>query len=82
MGKIPKVFRPPKGAAYARTESPKGEIGFYIVSEGKTEPYRFHIRAPSFINLGVLSRLVVGHKVADAVVILGSIDIVMGEVDR
>jgi NADH-quinone oxidoreductase subunit D len=82
VGKVPKVFRPPKGAAYARTESPKGEIGFYVVSEGRTEPYRFHIRAPSFINLGVLSRLVVGHKVADAVVILGSIDIVMGEVDR
>jgi len=82
VGKIPKVFRPPKGAAYARTESPKGEIGFYVVSEGRPEPYRLHIRAPSFINLGVLSRLVVGHKVADAVVILGSIDIVMGEVDR
>jgi len=82
MGKVPRVFRPAKGYAYARTESPKGEIGFYIESDGKTEPYRFHIRAPSFINLGVLSRLVVGHKVADAVVILGSIDIVMGEVDR
>jgi NADH-quinone oxidoreductase subunit D len=82
MGKIPKVFRPPKGSAYARTESPKGEIGFYVESDGKTEPYRFHIRAPSFINLGVLSKLVVGHKLADAVVILGSIDIVMGEVDR
>jgi len=82
VGKVPKVFRPAKGEAYARTESPKGEIGFYIVSDGKTEPYRFHIRAPSFINLGVLSKLVVGNKVADAVVILGSIDIVMGEVDR
>jgi NADH:ubiquinone oxidoreductase subunit D len=82
MGKIPKVFRPAKGWSYARTESPKGEIGFYLVSDGKTEPYRFHIRAPSFINLGVLSNLVLGHKVADAVVILGSIDIVMGEVDR
>jgi NADH:ubiquinone oxidoreductase subunit D len=82
MGKVPKVFRPAKGYAYARTESPKGEIGFYIESDGKVEPYRFHIRAPSFINLGVLSQLVVGHKVADAVVILGSIDIVMGEVDR
>jgi len=82
MGKIPKVFRPQKNWAYGRTESPKGEIGFYLVSDGKTEPYRFHIRAPSFINLGVLSQLVVGNKVADAVVILGSIDIVMGEVDR
>ncbi len=82
VGKIPKVFRPARGYSYARTESPKGEIGFYLVSEGRAEPYRFHIRAPSFINLGVLSQLVVGHKVADAVVILGSIDIVMGEVDR
>jgi NADH-quinone oxidoreductase subunit D len=82
VGKIPKVFRPPKGFAYARTESPKGEIGFYLVSEGRPAPYRMHIRAPSFINLGVLSQLVVGGKVADAVVILGSIDIVMGEVDR
>lgn len=82
VGKIPKVFRPAKGYSYARTESPKGEIGFYLVSEGRPEPYRFHIRAPSFINLGVLSQLVVGNKVADAVVILGSIDIVMGEVDR
>jgi len=82
MGKVPKVFRPAKGYAYARTESPKGEIGFYIESDGKVEPYRFHIRAPSFINLGVLSQLVIGQKVADAVVILGSIDIVMGEVDR
>ena len=82
MGRVPKVFRPAKGYSYARTESPKGEIGVYLVSDGKTEPYRFHIRPPSFINLGVLSKLVVGHKVADAVVILGSIDIVMGEVDR
>lgn len=82
LGKIPKVFRPAKGFSYARTESPKGEIGFYLVSEGRPQPYRLHIRAPSFINLGVLSHLVVGHKVADAVVILGSIDIVMGEVDR
>lgn len=82
MCKVPKVFRPAKGWSYARTESPKGEIGFYLVSDGKTEPYRFHMRAPSFINLGVLSKLVIGHKVADAVVILGSIDIVMGEVDR
>ena len=82
MGKVSRVFRPAKGYAYARTEGPKGEIGFYLESDGKVEPYRFHIRAPSFINLGVLSRLVLGHKVADAVVILGSIDIVMGEVDR
>ncbi len=81
-GKQPKVLKPPKGEAYARLEGPKGELGFYIVSDGSPNPYRFKIRAPSFINLGVHSQLVVGHKVADAVVILGSFDIVMGEVDR
>ncbi len=80
--KLPRVFRPPPGAAYARTESPKGELGFYVVSDGKTEPYRVHIRPPSFVNLTALAPLLIGHKVADVVVILGSIDIVMGEVDR
>jgi NADH:ubiquinone oxidoreductase subunit D len=81
-GKLPKVLRPPKGDAYARIEGPKGEIGFYLVSDGSTTPYRYKVRAPSFINLTVLSQLTIGHKVADAVVILGSFDIVMGEVDR
>jgi NADH-quinone oxidoreductase subunit D len=80
--RLPKVLRPPKGSAYARIEAPKGELGFFLVSDGSTVPYRFKVRAPSFINLGVLSQLAVGHKVADAVVILGSFDIVMGEVDR
>jgi NADH:ubiquinone oxidoreductase subunit D len=77
-----KVLRPPKGTAYARIEAPKGELGFYIVSDGSTVPYRYKVRAPSFINLTCLSEITVGHKVADAVVILGSFDIVMGEVDR
>ena len=81
-GRLPKILRPPKGEAYARIESPKGELGFYLVSDGSTSPYRFKVRAPSFINLTVLSQLTIGHKVADAVVILGSFDIVMGEVDR
>jgi NADH-quinone oxidoreductase subunit D len=81
--KSPRTFRPPKGAeAYGRIESPKGELGFYLVSDGTAQPYRYHIRAPSFINLTVLEDLCLGHKVADAVIILGSIDIVMGEVDR
>ena len=79
---MPKVLRPPKGSAYARIESPKGELGFYIVSDGTITPYRYKVRAPSFINLTCLSELTIGHKVADAVVILGSFDIVMGEVDR
>ena len=80
--KLPKNLRPPKGAAYARIEGPKGEIGFYLVSDGGLAPYRYKVRAPSFINLTCLSELTIGHKVADAVVILGSFDIVMGEVDR
>lgn len=80
--RMPKVLRPPKGSAYARIEAPKGELGFYLVSEGGTSPYRYKVRAPSFINLTCLSELAVGHKIADAVVILGSFDIVMGEVDR
>ncbi|MBI4581563.1 MAG: NADH-quinone oxidoreductase subunit D, partial [Planctomycetes bacterium] len=81
-GRLPKVLRPPKGHAYARVEGPKGEIGFYLVSDGSINPYRFKVRAPSFINLTALGEITVGHKIADAVVILGSFDIVMGEVDR
>jgi NADH:ubiquinone oxidoreductase subunit D len=80
--KLPRLFRPARGSAYARTESPKGELGFYVQADGKVEPYRLHIRPPSFVNLNALAPLLIGHKVADVVVILGSIDIVMGEVDR
>jgi NADH/F420H2 dehydrogenase subunit C len=74
--------RPPKGEVYGRTETPKGELGFYIVSDGTGTPYRYHVRAPSFINLTALGEMCKGHKVADVVAILGSIDITMGEVDR
>lgn len=76
------ALRPPPGDAYARVETPKGELGFYLVSDGSGNPYRYKIRAPSFINLSALGDMCRGHKVADVVVILGSIDIVMGEVDR
>jgi len=79
---VPLSIRPPVGDAYARVESPKGELGYYIVSDGGTAPYRFHVRAPSYINLSVLREMVVGHSVADSIVALGSIDIVVGEVDR
>lgn len=79
---IPLALRPPVGEAYGRIESPRGELGFYIVSDGGPAPYRFHIRSPSYINLTPLRDLVLGVTVADAVVILGSIDIVLGEVDR
>jgi NADH-quinone oxidoreductase subunit D len=77
-----KALRPPAGDAYGRVESPKGELGFYLVSDGTDRPYRYKVRAPSFINLSPLADMCRGHKVADVVVILGSIDIVMGEVDR
>jgi len=77
-----KALRPPAGDSYGRVETPKGELGFYLVSDGSTRPYRYKVRAPSFINLTPLGDMCRGHKVADVVVILGSIDIVMGEVDR
>lgn len=80
--KAPRTFRPAKGEAYARVEAPKGELGFYLVSDGTPQPYRYHIRAPSFVNLTVLEDMCLGHRVADAIIILGSVDIVMGEVDR
>lgn len=77
-----KALKPPAGDAYGRVETPKGELGFYLVSDGSARPYRYKVRAPSFINLTPLGDMCRGHKVADVVVILGSIDIVLGEVDR
>ena len=75
-------LRPKVGEAYARIESPKGELGFYLISDGSANPYRYRVRPPSLINLTVLEDMCLGHNIADVVVILGSIDIVMGEVDR
>jgi NADH-quinone oxidoreductase subunit D len=77
-----RAVRPPVGEAYGRIEAPKGELGFYLVSDGGPNPYRYRVRPPSFINLTVLEDLCLGHTVADVMVILGSVDIVMGEVDR
>jgi len=74
--------RVPAGEAYGRVEGPKGELGFYVVANGKPNPWRYHVRAPSFINLTPYELMCVGNKVADTVAILGSIDIVLGEVDR
>ncbi|MBI2836637.1 MAG: NADH-quinone oxidoreductase subunit D [Chloroflexi bacterium] len=76
------LVRPPAGEVYCHVESPKGELGFYLVSDGSIAPYRCHIRGPSFINLTALREMVIGWKIADAIAIFGSIDIVMGEVDR
>ena len=75
-------FRPKPGEVYGRVEAPKGELGFYIISDGSPNPYRYRIRPPSFINLTILEDMCLGHKLADTVVILGSVDIVLGEVDR
>jgi len=75
-------FTPPVGDIYHRTEAPKGELGFYLVSDGTENPYRYRIRAPSFVNLQALPYMCRGHKIADVVVVIGSIDITMGEVDR
>lgn len=82
QGKAPRRMRPDPGEAYARIESPKGELGFYLISDGSDQPYRWRVRAPSFVNLIPLEEMCRGHKVADVVVILGSIDITMAEVDR
>lgn len=82
MTRLRRVFRPPAGEAYGRIESPKGELGFYLVSDGSTRPYRYKIRSPTFINLTVLPEIAKGHRIPDLVVILGSIDINLGEVDR
>jgi NADH-quinone oxidoreductase subunit D len=75
-------YRPPAGEVYVRTESPKGELGFYIVSDGSAKPYRMHVRAPSFANLQALPTMIQGMLFADVVAAIGSIDIVLGEVDR
>jgi NADH-quinone oxidoreductase subunit D len=75
-------FRPKAGEAYGRIEAPKGELGFYLISDGSPNPYRYRVRPPSFINLTVLEDMCLGQTVADVVVILGSVDIVLGEVDR
>lgn len=75
-------FRPKVGESYGRLEGPKGEIGFYLISDGSANPYRYRVRPPSFINLTILEDMCLGRSVADAVIILGSVDIVLGEVDR
>ncbi|HEY71569.1 MAG TPA: NADH-quinone oxidoreductase subunit D [Anaerolineae bacterium] len=81
-GKPRHQVRVPAGESYGRVENPKGELGYYVVSNGTPNPWRYHVRATSFINLSALGEMCKGHKVADVVAILGSLDIVLGEVDR
>jgi NADH-quinone oxidoreductase subunit C/D len=81
-GKPQYQVRVPAGEAYGRVEAPKGELGYYIISTGKPNPWRYHVRAPSFVNITGLEKMCVGQKIADFVVILGVLDIVLGELDR
>jgi NADH-quinone oxidoreductase subunit D len=82
MAKIPKVLKPPVGEIYHSIEAPKGELGYFVVSDGSTQPYRMRVRPPSFVNLQALDKMVRGQLVADVVAVIGTLDIVLGEVDR
>ncbi len=79
---IPRRVKPPKGTVYTRVENPKGELGYFIISEGGVNPSRVKVRPPSFVNLALMGPLCKGHLVADIITILGSLDIVLGEIDR
>jgi NADH-quinone oxidoreductase subunit D len=81
MAKVPKPLRPPAGEVYHRIENPRGELGFYIVSDGGAKPYRLHVRRPSFLNLAATEELCSQAKIADVVAVLATLDPVMGEVD-
>jgi NADH-quinone oxidoreductase subunit D len=80
--KVPQLLRPPVGEVYGHIEAPKGELGFHLVSDNSIAPYRFHIRAPTLINMTALKDMAIGWKVADLIIILGSIDVCLGEIDR
>jgi NADH-quinone oxidoreductase subunit D len=82
MAKVPKTIKPAPGQLYHRVESPRGELGHFIVSDGTPNPYRYRVRSPAYVNLSALSAMAKGCLVADVVAVLGSIDIVLGEIDR
>ena len=82
QAKVPKVIKVPKGESYVRTENPKGEMGFHVISEGGLGPYRLKIRTPSFSNISILPELLEGQLLPDLIAIMGSLDFVLGDVDR
>jgi NADH-quinone oxidoreductase subunit D len=82
MGKVGKIIKPPAGEVYHSIEAPKGELGYFVVSDGSTFPYRVRVRPPSFVNLQALDPMIRGHLIADVVAVIGTLDIVLGEVDR
>jgi NADH-quinone oxidoreductase subunit D len=79
---VPKKVRPPKGEIHFRAENPKGDLGFYIVSDGSPKPYRVKMRSPAFCNLSVINEIARGWMISDVIAVLGSLDIVLGEIDR
>ena len=79
---MPKRIRPKKGSVYSRYESARGDVGFYIISDGKNIPVRLKMRSPAFCNLSILSEIAEGWMISDVCTILGSLDIVLGEIDR
>ncbi len=83
MARVPKILRAKEGMVYASVEAPKGELGYFIVTEEKAKaPYRCHVRPPSFVNLQTLPMMVEGRLVADLMAVIGTLDIVLGEIDR
>ena len=82
-GKVPKMLKIEAGReVYHAIEGPRGEVGYYLVSDGTDKPYKCKIRAPSFVNLAAITQMVKGLLVADVVTVIGSIDVVLGDVDR
>ena len=80
--KVPRVFKPPAGEIYCRFENPRGDMGMYLVSDGTPKPYRLKIRTPSFANLSVTEIIGTGTMISDLIMIVGSLDIILPEIDR